>query len=233
MNSPLYQLMQRHVQEKACGALEMFVWAFYFVPIVTHFVYIVYATIHQPRVVVFQKYGRYVTSVLFAGLIDQVYELAMRHPDVYLYAHHFFGIAATLLLLEGLPLDQRCGGALLLGIQSGFDKLTYCVVVTSYFQKQRSLRLDLIALSPERQPFVLEGADLLLPDIDTLKLCYRVAFYYYAVVVRVMVSSAVLMYFIFKWNDTVLVWKILLPLAVAFFYLVDFPTYQLLWRRSV
>jgi hypothetical protein len=232
MNSPLYQSMQRHVQEKAVGALEVFVQAFYWVPIITHFAYITYATIHQPRVAVFQKFGPYIANILFAGLLDQIYELMVRHPDVYLYAHHFYVIGTTILLLEGLPLDQKCGGVLLLGIQSGLDRLTYCVIVTSYFQKQRSLQLDLIA-SSLGQPFVLEGADVLLPEIDTLQRCYRVAFYHYAVVVRAMVSSAVLIYFIFKWNDTVLVWKILLPLAVAFFYLVDFPTYQLLWRRSV
>lgn len=224
MNSPLYQEMPRHIQEKACAALESFVWAFYFVPIVTHFAYIVFAMIREPRLMFFEKYAGYVVNVLFAGLIDQVHDLAVRHPDIFLYGHHIFGMFATMLLLDGLPLSQKCSGALLLGIQSGFDKVMFCVLTLSYFLKQRSLTESGTPLS---------GVDVLLPSEATLRCWFRIAFYYYVVGVRAAVSTAVLVYCCLKWDDMPLVWQVLLPITVFFFFIVDVPTYTLLWRRSV
>lgn len=139
VNSVLYQRMPRHVQEKACACLETVAWSFYFIPIVTHFVYIVFATIHDPTVHFFARYGEYCTIILFFGLVEQVYELQVRHPNACLYAHHVFGISATILLIDANPLDQKCAGALLLGIQSGFDRVTHVVFFASYFDNQRSL----------------------------------------------------------------------------------------------
>lgn len=208
-------------------------WAFYFIPVVTHLAYLVFADIHLSRLQFFLKYGPYVKNIVFAGLMDQVHELLVRHPDNFLYAHHCMEMFASILLLDVLPMEQKCAGALFLGLQSGYDKLMYCVIFASYFHKQRSLRVS-DAAQPAVSSAVIEvGADTLFPSSASLCVYYRVAFYYYTVLVRMMVSTSTTVFCCLKWHDMVLLWQILLPITVFFFFVVDYLTYLLLWRRSV
>ena len=174
--------------------------------------------------------GEWFTNAAIADFAADLY----RNGGWDLYAHHVVGLMMMVASFEVLPVSLSDPGVIIYAMQNGLDR---CVRLLFFWARMRRQQVALRAKGDEERD--KESAtqntstlDRLIPQEAELKRQFTYAFVVYALVIRIVMISAIGAYLWSAWTDMVMGWRIA-HLAFPILYgLSDSKFFAYLYRKS-